>query len=99
MLTRVLLSIAIVAMALGHASAQSWDSRFIFCYKAAAIPAAVETPHPGDFDVTARFFGIVGEAFDSKVPTKPGAVVSRWEIERGFLPDGLTFDPSTGTIT
>lgn len=88
---------------LGSASASivpQGDERFFFRYKgftdAAYVPPEVD---PDQFDVTARFLGVVGESFESVVPTKPGAVVTRWEIEDGSLPSGLGLDPGSGAIT
>lgn len=81
------------------AASQTSDERFIFRYKTGVGTSAPDIDHPGNFDVAARFFGIVGEPFESRIPTKPGSYVARWEIESGMLPSGLSMDPITGDVT
>ena len=54
---------------------------------------------PRDYEITARFIGVVGLPFESTVPAKPGALVSSWEIVEGVLPDGLSFDDDTGLVS
>ena len=78
---------------------------YVFRYKSGWATPVAQTPDdelPGDsdqFDVTARFFGVAGDAFDSEIPTKPGATVVSWVIVTGSLPHGLSLDSATGLIS
>lgn len=98
---------ALLAAALAFSTtippASAGDSKYVFRYVSGLANArpgeAPEEANPDQYDVTARFFGIVGESFDSGIPTKPGARVSTWAIEKGILPAGLSFDPATGRIS
>lgn len=95
---------AVLAGSLAVPPAWSADSRFVFRYGAGSVAkndpsTPPETQNPDQYDVTARFFGMIGESFESRIPTKPGAHVTSWRIEKGVLPEGLSFDAATGTIS
>ena len=53
------------------------------------VAPAVTSPLPHD--------GIVGQGYTHQLRTDPPA--ASWAITAGTLPDGLTLDPTTGTIT
>ena len=97
---------AVLAGSLAVPPAWSAEGLYVFRYNSGFVtanaggPSGPETPtNPNQYDVTARFFGMVGESFDSRIPTKPGAHVTSWRIESGVLPEGLSFDDATGTIS
>ena len=98
LLTAVSLALAVPPVAAGEA-------KYVFRYNSGLAstvsgPAIPETPsNPDQYDVTARFLGVVGNPFEADIPTKPGATVTSWRIESGTLPKGLSLDGATGTIS
>ena len=89
-------------LAMSQATAASDGSVYVFRYTSSltSFHNPPDDPSNSDqYDVTARFFGVAGESFESRIPTKPGAVVTSWRIENGDLPAGLVLDPASGTIS
>jgi len=76
---------------------------YVFRYNSGFVQANAGTPgipeNPNQYDVTAHFFGVKDKPFEADIPTKPGAHVVSWRIEKGTLPRGLSLNEATGKIS
>lgn len=101
-ITRIALASAL-SLSLAFPPAFAAKGTYVFRYNSGFATVSAGEPevpvNPDQYDVTARFFGVKGEPFEARIPTKPGARVVSWKIEKGALPAGLTLDEATGTIS
>ena len=101
-LTRTALATAL-SLSLALPPAFAGKGTYVFRYNSGFVSINAGEPevpsNPDQYDVTARFFGVKDQPFEARIPTKPGAHVVSWKIEKGTLPAGLSLDEATGTIS
>lgn len=70
------------------------DGRFYFRYKP-GFETALNDPDSVDKDITAFYIAGLGEEFSENLPMKPEWESDNWQIVKGKLPAGISFNPST----
>lgn len=81
------------------------DGKFFFRFQSGSQPISFPGTQPGgeeipdnDTDsknITAFYIAGVGEEFAEPLPMKAEWENDKWQIVKGLLPDGITFNPST----
>lgn len=96
---RALIAASLVANTVVSSTAMAADQQYFFRYKTVVSDGNVDPGLPQEADITARFVGVVGFPFSEKMPLVAGKTFSSWKITSGTLPEGLTFDTATGTVS
>jgi hypothetical protein len=98
-LGRAVLAASLIANSVVSSGAMAANDQFFFRYRTLISAPDTESGAPQEADITARFVGVVGFPFSEKIPLVAGKTFTSWKISTGSLPEGLTFDGATGTVS
>lgn len=94
MLKKILATALLAILMVTSATAVDFDQSYYFRYKLAAISSPPEEEGESK-DITAFFVGAVGKTFLEKLPLKAQWLDDNWEVTKGTLPPGISFNNQT----
>ncbi|TLX15812.1 putative Ig domain-containing protein [Rhizobium sp. MHM7A] len=102
MLKKILATALLAVLTVTSAAAVDFDQSYYFRYNTAATATtspSEEEEEGQSKDITAFFVGAVGKTFSERLPLKAEWLDDNWQVTKGALPPGISFNNQTMEFT